>query len=191
MANPTRAKLIFKVIAAVSARTAVLGTLMFFSAGTLSWWRGWVFLAVMFAASATMMLGVNQDLVAERLEGPFQKGSRADKILAVALIPAIAGQFVFIGLDVSRLHLLGKPNVIVSSLGLALCIAGFWIMHLGMRENAFATRSSGTKRSAGRWSWTPVRTTSCGIRCTPAESSFSSACPCGCSPPPARCWRSS
>ena len=50
MANPTRAKLIFKVIAAVTARTAVLGTLLFFSAGTLAWWRGWVFLAVMFAA---------------------------------------------------------------------------------------------------------------------------------------------
>ena len=139
MANPTRAKLIFKLIAAVTARTTVLGALLFFSAGTLAWWRGWVFLAVMFAATATMMLGVNQDLVAERLKGPFQRGSRSDKILAVALIPAMAGQFVFIGLDVSRLHLLGKPNVMVSSLGLALCIAGFWIMHVGMRENAFAT----------------------------------------------------
>ncbi|MGB7435835.1 MAG: isoprenylcysteine carboxylmethyltransferase family protein [Candidatus Acidiferrum sp.] len=138
MANPTRTKLIFKLIAAAAARTSVLGALLFLSAGTLSWWRGWVFLAVMFAATATMMLGVNQDLVAERLKGPFQKGSRSDKILAVALIPAIAGQFVFIGLDVSRLHLLGKPNVIVSSLGLAMCIAGFWIMHVGMRENAFA-----------------------------------------------------
>src|SRR5271166_4491786 len=73
MANPTRAKLIFKVIAAVTARTAALGTLLFFSAGTLAWWRGWVFLAVMVAATATMMLGVNQDLVAECLKGPFQK----------------------------------------------------------------------------------------------------------------------
>jgi protein-S-isoprenylcysteine O-methyltransferase Ste14 len=139
MANPTRAKLIFKLIAAVTARTTVLGALLFFSAGTLVWWRGWAFLGVMFAATATMMLGVNQGLVAERLKGPFQKGARADKIMTVALIPAIAGQFVFIGLDVFRLHLLGKPNVIVSSLGLALCIAGFWIMHAGMRENAFAT----------------------------------------------------
>jgi len=139
MANPTRAELIFKLIAAVTARTTVLGALLFFSAGTLAWWRAWVFLAVMLAATATMMLGVNQGLVAERLKGPFQKASRADKILAVALIPAMAGQFVFIGLDVSRLHLLGKPNVIMSSLGLALCIAGFWIMHVSMRENAFAT----------------------------------------------------
>jgi len=139
MAKATGAKLILKLVAAVTARTTVLGALLFFSAGTVSWWRGWVFLAVMFAATATMMLGVNQDLIAERLKGPFQKASRADKILAVALIPAMAGQFVFIGLDVSRLHLLGKPDVIISSLGLALCIAGFWIMHVGMRENAFAT----------------------------------------------------
>ena len=139
MANPTRAKLIFKLIASVTARTTVLGALLFCSAGTLAWWRAWAFLAVMLAATATMMLGVNQGLVAERLKGPFQKASRADKILAVALIPAMAGQFVFIGLDVFRLHLLGKPNVIISSLGLVLCIAGFWIMHIGMRENAFAT----------------------------------------------------
>ena len=104
------------------------------------------------------MLGVNQDLVAERLKGPFQKGSWADKILAVALIPAIAGQFVFIGLDVSRLHLLGKPNVIVSSLGLALCIAGFWIIHVGMRENAFilCVLAQGHDASRGLRDETPV-----------------------------------
>lgn len=139
MANTTRAKLIFKLIAAVAARTTVLGALLFFSAGTVVWWRAWVFLAVMFAATATIMLGVNQDLLAERLKGPFQPGSRADKVLLVALIPAIVGQFVFIALDVWRLHLLEKPNGIVSSLGLALYIAGFWIILVAMRENAFAT----------------------------------------------------
>ncbi len=36
---------------------------------------------------------------AERRSGQFQKVSRADKSVAVALIPAIAGQFVFIGLS--------------------------------------------------------------------------------------------
>ena len=65
-------KLIFKLIAA-APRTTVLGALLFFSVGTLAWWRRWVFLAVMLAATATMMLGVNQGLVAERLKGPFQK----------------------------------------------------------------------------------------------------------------------
>ncbi len=139
MANPTRAKLIFKVIAAVIARTSVLGALLFFSAGTLAWWRAWVFLAVMFAATATIMIGVNQDLAAERLKGPFQPGSRADKVILAALIPAIIGQFVLIGLDVWRLHLPGKPDLVVSSLGLALYIAGFWIILIAMRENAFAT----------------------------------------------------
>jgi len=36
MANQTRAKLIFKLIAAVTARTSGLGALLFFSAGTVA-----------------------------------------------------------------------------------------------------------------------------------------------------------
>jgi protein-S-isoprenylcysteine O-methyltransferase Ste14 len=44
----------------------------------------------------------------------------------------------FIPLDVFRLHLLGKPQIFVSALGLALGIAGWWIISLAFRENAFA-----------------------------------------------------
>jgi hypothetical protein len=36
------------------------------------------------------------------------------------------------------LRLMGKPGTLVSSLGLALVIAGWWIAYVGLRENAFA-----------------------------------------------------
>jgi protein-S-isoprenylcysteine O-methyltransferase Ste14 len=33
---------------------------------------------------------------------------------------------------------MGKPGTVVSSLGLALVVAGWWLAYLGLRENAFA-----------------------------------------------------
>jgi hypothetical protein len=33
---------------------------------------------------------------------------------------------------------MGKPGTLVSSSGLALLIAGWWVVHLVFRENAFA-----------------------------------------------------
>ncbi len=36
------------------------------------------------------------------------------------------------------LRLMGKPGTLVSSLGLVLLLAGWWIVYLALRENAFA-----------------------------------------------------
>jgi protein-S-isoprenylcysteine O-methyltransferase Ste14 len=48
------------------------------------------------------------------------------------------GQLVFIPLDAFRFHLMPKPGGLVSFLGLALYIAGWWIMTLAMKVNPFA-----------------------------------------------------
>jgi|SRR5919197_6556720 protein-S-isoprenylcysteine O-methyltransferase Ste14 len=45
---------------------------------------------------------------------------------------------VFIPLDVSRFHLIAKPGTLTSSSGLVLFVAGWGIMTLAVRENAFA-----------------------------------------------------
>jgi protein-S-isoprenylcysteine O-methyltransferase Ste14 len=77
-------------------------------------------------------------LLKERLKSPVQKGQPlADKIIVVPYIAAFFGLIVFISLDVFRFHLMGKPGTLVSSLGLALVIAGLWIVYLSLRENAF------------------------------------------------------
>jgi protein-S-isoprenylcysteine O-methyltransferase Ste14 len=131
-----------KLILATVIQTAVFVALLFVPAGTLDWWRAWVFVAVMLVgslASSIGILNVNQELFAERLKPPIQKGqSLADKILLPAMVTAFVGVIVFIPLDVFRFHLLAKPNAIVSSLGLVLFVIGWWIAYLGMRENAFA-----------------------------------------------------
>jgi protein-S-isoprenylcysteine O-methyltransferase Ste14 len=69
----------------------------------------------------------------------MQKGQPlADKIIVVLYLAAFSGLVIFIPLDVFRFHLMGKPGTLVSSLGLALLIAGWWIAYLGLRANAFA-----------------------------------------------------
>src|SRR5207245_9423931 len=48
------------------------------------------------------------------------------------------GQVIFIPLDVFRLHLMPQPGAMVSFLGLALYVAGWWILSLAMKINPFA-----------------------------------------------------
>jgi len=55
------------------------------------------------------------------------------------LLVSFYGLLVFIPLDVFRFHLMGAPGVLVSSLGLAAVVVGWWIAYLALRENSFAT----------------------------------------------------
>ena len=69
----------------------------------------------------------------------IQKGQPLwDRVLIILLVVSYMGQIVFIPLDVFRFHLVAKPGVLVSFLGLALYIAGWWIMTLAMTVNPFA-----------------------------------------------------
>ncbi len=78
-------------------------------------------------------------LLDERFKPPIQKGQPfADKLVVLLLIATFVGVTVLIPLDVFRFHLMGKPGAIVSSLGLALVVAGWWIISLSLQENAFA-----------------------------------------------------
>jgi protein-S-isoprenylcysteine O-methyltransferase Ste14 len=116
--------------------------LLFVPAGTLHWWRAWVFLAVTLAvivAAVFSILPDNADLFSQRAKGIIQKGQPMwDKVLVILMVVSYVGQIVFIPLDVFRFHLAPKPGGVVSFLGLALYIAGWWIMTLAMRVNPFA-----------------------------------------------------
>jgi protein-S-isoprenylcysteine O-methyltransferase Ste14 len=133
---------ISKLILGVLGNVAIFGGLLFLSAGTLGWWRAWGFLGVVFVGAVASTVGVlraNRALLEERFKPPVQKGQpRADQIVVLLLIAAFLGEIVFIPLDVFRLHLITKPGTFVSSSGLALFVAGWWIMTLALRENAFA-----------------------------------------------------
>ena len=130
------------MIGGVVLNVATFGVLLYLPAGTLSWWRAWVFLGAVFVgavASTVTLFRVNQDLLEERFKPPVQKGQPlADKIVVVLLIAGFVGLTAFIPLDVFRFHLSAKPGTLISSLGLVLFVVGWWIMTLALRENAFA-----------------------------------------------------
>jgi protein-S-isoprenylcysteine O-methyltransferase Ste14 len=131
-----------RLIGGIVFNLAIFGGLLFLPAGTLDWWRAWAFLGVNLVgtvASTVSLRRVNKGLLEERFKPPIQAGQPlADKVLTVLLLTALAGMVVFIPLDVYRFHLMARPGTLVSSLGLALYVAGWGIMTLAMRENAFA-----------------------------------------------------
>jgi protein-S-isoprenylcysteine O-methyltransferase Ste14 len=132
---------ISKVIAGVVFNVAFYALLLFVPAGTLRWWRAWVFLAVTVAEMALAIFSIlpdNGDLFSQRAKGIIQKGQPLwDLVLVILLVVSYVGQIVFIPLDVFRFHLVSKPGEFVSFLGLALYIAGWWIMTLAMKVNPF------------------------------------------------------
>ena len=131
-----------KVIAGVVFNVAFYALLLFTPACTLHWWRAWVFLAVTVAVMAVAIFSIlpdNAGLFSQRAKGIIQKGQPLwDRVLVIVLVVSYVGQIVFIPLDVFRFHLLPKPGELVSLLGLALYIAGWWIMTLAMKANPFA-----------------------------------------------------
>jgi len=131
-----------KLIAGLVFNVIFYGLLLFVPAGTLHWWRAWVFLAVALVVTAISVLSIHSDntgLLSERYRGLIQKGQPLwDKILVQLLVISYIGQIIFIPLDVFRLHIIAKPGTIVSSFGLVLFVVGWWIFTLAMKANPFA-----------------------------------------------------
>lgn len=131
-----------KLAAGVVFNVAFYALLLFVPAGTLHWWRAWVFLAITVAVMAVAIFSIlpdSDDLFSQRAKGVIQKGQPLwDRVLVILLVVSFVGQIVFITLDVFWFHLMPKPGALVSFLGLALYVAGWWIMTLAMKVNPFA-----------------------------------------------------
>lgn len=131
-----------KLAGGVIYSVVMFGGPLFLGAWTLHWPRAWVFVGVVFAASALTMFGIfpsRPELLEERYKAPVQKEQPiADAIVTLGLGAAFLGLILFIPFDVFRFHLLGTTSVGVGAVGLALFAAGWAIVALALRENAFA-----------------------------------------------------
>ncbi|MGO9062060.1 MAG: methyltransferase family protein [Candidatus Binataceae bacterium] len=134
--------LLLKLIGGAISPVVIWGALLFLPAPTLDWWRAWVFLGVVLACSSATMAGVfahNEELLDERYRSPIQKEQPlADKIAATLLVLSFLGVMLFIPLDVFRFHAIRAPGPIISFVGLMLFAAGWVLIAMAFRENAFA-----------------------------------------------------
>jgi protein-S-isoprenylcysteine O-methyltransferase Ste14 len=133
---------VLRLIVGIISNVVIFGGLLFLPAGTLEWWRAWVFLGVIVVAAFVTMVTVfssREDLLKERFKPPIQKGQPlSDKIVVLLLLTTFCGLVAFIPVDMFRLHLIRKPGPLISSVGLVLFVAGWWIISLAFKENAFA-----------------------------------------------------
>jgi hypothetical protein len=128
----------------LAADAAVVAILLFVSAGTLSWWRAWVLLAVLLfvrTVSAVAVFRVNPALAQERAKLPIHADQPwADKLLLLAVLATgFMGMPIIAGFDVFRWHVLPRPAPLLANLGLMLFTLGWGIKALALRANAFAT----------------------------------------------------
>lgn len=120
----------------------MFSVLLFLPAWTWRWERAWVVLGLVIVGTVVTMFVAfrdNEGLYQERKRGLFQKDQPlADKLVLAPFALSFYGQIVSIPLDVFRWHLLPRPGPIPSALGLAMFIAGWTLMTLAFRANAFA-----------------------------------------------------
>ncbi|MDK1377045.1 MULTISPECIES: isoprenylcysteine carboxylmethyltransferase family protein [unclassified Sinorhizobium] len=132
---------------------AIIGAVLFASAGTVAWPAGWVFLAVMLAVSliaGRSLARHDPALLKERLSAPIQKGQPfADKILLTIIFLFLFGSFAFMALDAVRFGWSSVPPWVqgVGALTLLLSIGlNYWTF----RENSFAAPVVKVQRERGQ-----------------------------------------
>ena len=126
---------------ALAALAVVMGLLVFASAGTVSYWQGWVYLAIFFGASALTtryLIRTDPALLERRMSGgptaekrPIQKFimlAASVSFIALLVVPAVA------------FRLQGTTmTAVVSLIGNLLVAIGFYCIFLVYRENTFTS----------------------------------------------------
>jgi protein-S-isoprenylcysteine O-methyltransferase Ste14 len=129
-----------KLIIGIITNVAIYGGLLFWPAGTLRWWRAWVFLAVVLICTVATMFFLRDrpDIINERFKSPIRRGQPlADKLILTLFVATYIAMIIFIPLDVFRFHLLPPPGTLISTLGLILFVVGWCLVSLALKENPF------------------------------------------------------
>jgi protein-S-isoprenylcysteine O-methyltransferase Ste14 len=116
---------------------ALLG-LVFLPVGSIGWWPGWVFVAVLviaFATSAIVLARVNP--VIYRARSRFQPGTKAwDKTLLAIMLPAMVAVIPLGALDSGRFHWSDVPGWAVV-LGYSAIVFGIAVTSWAQAVNPF------------------------------------------------------
>jgi|SRR5271157_3191108 len=113
---------------------------LFLSAGTLAYWRAWIFLAVVAVSSIPLTLYIinNPLLLGNRTKaGPVAEQRPVQKIIVLCLVVTMIAAFVVPGLD----RRFGWSNVPpwLSAAGDVLVVVAIWMAYRVFKENSFGS----------------------------------------------------
>ena len=133
-------KLFFDALIKISLGILIIFLLVFLPAGTIKFWNGWLFIALlfipMFIAGVVMMIK-SPDLLRRRLNIK-EKQSDQKEVIAISGLMFLVG-FIVAGLNF-RFNWLQLPNYLVI-LGSVVFIISYIIYAEVLRENAFLLRT--------------------------------------------------
>lgn len=127
-----------KAVAAIVLVTVFMGALLFLSAGTMYYWRAWIFLAVYIKCTGLLtyyLLKYDPALFARRM----QMGEKrpAQRVVMSVMTSVFVGLLVVSGLD-HRFEWSQMPFLLSVIMGNALIWLSFVAFFLVFRENSFA-----------------------------------------------------
>lgn len=133
-------KLFVTALTKVVVGVALVGALLFLPAGTLNWWQGWLFMAILFVpmfVAGFVMMAKAPDLLRKRLSADEDE-SEQRAVLALSALMFVAA-FVVAGLGVR----FGWPTLPAwaSWAGAVVFLASYALYAEVMRENAYLSRT--------------------------------------------------
>ena len=133
-------KLFFSALAKFAAGFVIVGLLLFLPAGSIAWWQGWLFMAILFIPmliAGLVMMVKAPELLRKRLEAD-EGESEQKTVLTLSAIMFVAA-FVVAGLG----YRFGWPAFPswVSWAGAAVFLASYALYAEVMRENAYLSRT--------------------------------------------------
>jgi len=139
--NETMGVLLVKTILGFVFLMLVLSLALFGSAGSLSFWQAWVYLAVFSVCTALItvyLLKYDQRLLASRVKaGPKAETQKNQQVIQSLASLFFIGLFIVAGLDY-RFHWSAVPQV-MSLISDGLVVLGFFIVFLVFRENSYTS----------------------------------------------------
>jgi protein-S-isoprenylcysteine O-methyltransferase Ste14 len=132
------AKLIALYIFDQILSVAVVGVVLFWSAGRIDWWAAWVAMIVwlvLFAAMDIFILRINPGLIAERLRPP-KSAKTWDKVIVSILRLTELARYILAGLDQRNGWTTGFP-VAAQIVAVPICVLSYALFIWAMAANPF------------------------------------------------------
>src|SRR5262245_13231424 len=129
---------------------ALIGAVLFGSAGRLDLPFFWAYLAVMAGFGLLIVLTLPQDLLVERVR-PGAAGRDNLRLLRLVAALVLFSQLVLAGLDAGRLHGAHPPGTVLRVVGLLGLAAVLGTWYWAMRSNPFFSAAVRIQRDRGHY----------------------------------------